>query len=227
LRLRGRHALFPPKGEEKKAKSKLVRHRRRRLASAPVPEPALRTAAWRHVEAREGFEVLFLAPRGDGWRLEGHATAVEDGEAWSIRYAVSVDDRWRTRSASISVRSAVGDGEVHLEADGTGGWRVDGVPAPELDGCLDVDLEASACTNALPVRRLGLAVGEASEAPAAYVRALGLGVQRLEQRYARLADDGGCARYDYAAPAFDFEAILVYDEASLVVDYPGIAVRVL
>jgi uncharacterized protein len=48
----------------------------------------------------------------------------------------------------LGVRSTV------LEADGHGQWKVDGEAAPQLDGCLDVDLEASAFTNALPVHRL-------------------------------------------------------------------------
>jgi hypothetical protein len=99
-------------------------------------------------------------------------------------------------------------------------------PAPHLDGCLDVDLEASAFTNAFPVHRLGLEVGQRADAPAAYVRAPGLDVERLEQTYARLPDDGRGARYDYVSPAFGFRAELVYDRFGLVLDYPGIAVRV-
>jgi hypothetical protein len=37
---------------------------------------------------------------------------------------------------------------VTLRADGDGSWVVDGRPAPQLDGCLDVDLESSSMTNA-------------------------------------------------------------------------------
>ena len=115
--------------------------------------------------------------------------------------------------------------DVVLEGE-AGEWLVDGRPAPELSGCLDVDLEASASTNVLPVRRLALEVGERAEAPAAYVRAADLRVERLEQSYARLPDDGDHARYDYAAPVFDYRATLVSDEFGLVLDYPGIAARV-
>jgi hypothetical protein len=61
--------------------------------------------------------------------------------------------------------------------------------------------------------------------PAAYVRALSLSAERLEQTYTRVADEGGRQRYDYAAPVFDFTCCLVYDESGLVVDYPGIARR--
>jgi uncharacterized protein len=184
-------------------------------------------AAWRHLVAREGFEVVFLRREGDGYRLDGHSTALDEGEAFGVRYAVTLDAGWATRSAVIVGRSGSGAYEVRLEGDGNGAWRIDGEPAPQLDGLLDVDLEASACTNAFPVKRLGLSVGDAADAPAAYVRAAVPDVERLEQRYRRLEDlEPERARYDYDSPAFDFRAVLTYDEFGLVLDYPGIAVRV-
>ena len=176
-------------------------------------------AAWRLVDAWEGFEVLFPHREPDGYRLEGHSAGVEEGVAWAIRYDLAVDRRWATRTAVVLGTSSLGSFEVRLEGDGAGHWLVDGVAAPELDGCLDVDLEGSACTNCLPVRRLDLGVGEPAEAAAAYVRAADLRVERLEQSYLRL--DSG--RYGYASP--NFRAVLVYDEHGLIVDYPGIAVR--
>jgi hypothetical protein len=184
------------------------------------------TAAWRHLDARAGFEVVFLRRDADGYQLDGHSTAVEDGHAWGIRYALTVDASWATRSAHVVGQSDRGVTEVRLAGDGTGGWWVDGKRAPHLDGCLDVDLEASAFTNALPVHRLALDVGQQADAPAAYICALDLRVERLEQSYRRLEDDGECAHYDYVSSVFDFRAELVYDRFGLVLDYPGIAVRV-
>jgi uncharacterized protein len=105
------------------------------------------------------------------------------------------------------------------------GWRIDGDLARHLDGCRDIDLESSAMTNALPVHRLQLRAGARADAPAAYVRAASLTVERLEQTYLRVTDQAARQRYDYAAPAFDFTCRLVYDEDGLVRDYPGIAVR--
>ena len=144
---------------------------------------------------------------------------------WAVEYALTVAGDWSSRTAHIRGRSAAGDGEAVLEHDGSGSWTVNGRPAPEIDGCMDVDLESSALTNAFPVRRLGLAVGEEADAPAAYVRAVDLGVERLEQQYLRLADEAGRRRYRYRAPRFGFEAELVYDEFGLVVSYPGLATR--
>jgi uncharacterized protein len=184
------------------------------------------TAAWRHLDARVGFEVLFLHCERDGYRFDGHSAAVEDGDTWSIRYAITLDPSWTTRRAHIIGESGQGAAEVRLERDATGGWLIDGSSAPQLDGCEDVDLEASAFTNAFPVHRLALGVGERADAAAAWVRAPGLDVERLEQSYTRLDGDRGQSRYDYAAPSLDFRAELVFDEFGLVLEYPGLAVRV-
>ncbi len=188
---------------------------------APPP-----TAAWEHHDARSGFEVVYFHLLDDGVRIEGCTTAIEGGQTWAVDYAIAVDTTWTTRRARISGRSASGLRSIVLEADGAGHWVVDGEVAPHLDGCLDVDLESSAMTNALPVHRLGLPVGGRATAPAAYVRARDLAVERLEQTYARVTDETSYQRYDYAAPAFEYACRLVYDESGLVIDYPGIAVRV-
>jgi uncharacterized protein len=194
--------------------------------SADDPTRLAVAASWRHVRARDGFEVLFVRDSGDGVRCEGEVAAVEDGVAWAVSYGLLLDSEWRTRSAQVACLSPTGRATSLLEGDGHGRWRVDGEPAPRLDGCSDVDLEASVFTNALPIRRLRLAVGESADAPAAYVRVPELRVERLEQRYQRLHDDGPHTRYDYQAPAFRYGAILAYDESGLVVEYPRVAVRV-
>ena len=183
-------------------------------------------AAWRHVDAREGFEIaFFFTAVRDGVHIEGWTTAVEAREPFAVRYLVEVDARWHTRSARVTGRSVSDERSVLLESGGDGHWQVDGEPAPQLQGCLDVDLEASAMTNALPVRRLNLAPGDAADAPAVYVRALDLSVERLEQRYLRVDGGTGVVRYAYTAPAFRYRGELIYDAAGLVTHYPGIARR--
>jgi hypothetical protein len=191
------------------------------MGFAPVPA----TAAWRHQGARDGFEVAYFQVLDRGWRVEGWTAAIEDGVTWAVEYSIDLDGTGATRGARIRGRAAAGSSSVLLEADGAGRWLVGGVPAPHLDGCLDVDLESSAVTNALPVRRMGLAPGASAAAPAAYVRAVGLAVERLEQTYLRAPDEAARPRFDYAAPAFDFACRIAYDESGLVLSYPGIAVR--
>lgn len=188
----------------------------------PLPE----VAAFEHREARAGFEIAFFRAAPDGLGIDGSTSAVEDGEAFTVTYDIELDATWRTRRAIVTGRSRSSCRERLLEADSHGGWCVDGAPDPALSGCLDVDLESSSLTNALPVHRLGLGVGDAAQVPAAYVRALDLTVERLEQRYERLdCSQDGHHLYAYEAPAFSFACVLEYDDAGLVMAYPGIARR--
>ena len=182
-------------------------------------------ACWQHRDARAGFEVAFFQALDDGWRIDGTTAAVEEARPWIVTYRILLDRAWATRSARVTCRAATGTRETLLEHDGAGTWLLDGAPAGHLAGCLDVDLEASAMTNALPVHRLRLPPGTRADAPAAYVRTPGLAVERLAQTYTRITGGTGPQRYGYAAPAFGFTCILSYDDRGLVLDYPGIAGR--
>jgi hypothetical protein len=183
-----------------------------------------KAASWEHRGSHVGFEVAYFE-HTDGTRtVEGWTTAVEGGRPWMVTYDIRLDAAWRTLRASLHGRSVSGAGATVLESDGAGSWRVDDQPAPLRDGCLDVDLESSALTNAFPVQRLKLSVGETASAPAAYIRT-DLSVDRLEQEYVRAADQPPGQRYLYSAPAFSFSCALRYDQSGVVLEYPGIAAR--
>jgi hypothetical protein len=184
------------------------------------------SAAWRHRDSRSGFEVAFFTRSDNGLIAAGETAAVQDGQAWLVGYRIELDGSWGTRRARVWARSSGGVRSADLETNGDGRWLVDGRHAGHLDGCMDLDLESSALTNAFPVHRLALGVGKHASAPAAYLRAVDLTAERLEQSYMRVDGDDLRQRYDYEAPAFDFSCRLIYDEHGLVVEYPGIAERV-
>jgi uncharacterized protein len=181
-----------------------------------------RQAAWRFVGAVDGFEVVHFGREPGGGRWRGQTTALEDGRTYAVRWELELDERWHTRSVRVTNDTVDGSRAVVLTSDGAGEWTVDGRPAPHLAGLVDVDLEASACTNALPVRRLSLPVGVLVEAPAVYVHALDLAVTRLDQTYRRSDEES----FDYISRHGTFRAVLRYDSDGLVHDYPGIARRV-
>ena len=182
-----------------------------------------RAGAWRFVAPQAGFEVTRFEMRKQGAVLSGTSVGMEAGEPWSLRYVIQLDARWHTRSATIENDSGQ---RLQVRTDGAGRWLVNGRRYPLLDGCLDLDLEASLVTNMAPVRRLALRVNEKSEAPAAYVRHWNLKVERLEQTYRRVADGNGCFRFDYDSPRFGYHARLEFARDGLVVDYPRIGRRV-
>ena len=185
---------------------------------APFPT----AAAWRHLGARDGFEVASFERTTDGWLVRGMTAAVEGSDIWAVRYEIKISEQWLTQSAQVVNVSSGGERTVTLSHDGRGNWLVNDLGRPDLEGCLDVDLESSAMTNTLPVHRLHSPIGARQASPAAYVRAAKPDVERLGQHYTRLDESH---RFYYEAPAFEFTAELAYDATGLIVDYPSLAAR--
>lgn len=136
----------------------------------------------------------------DGGGVPGHAT-----------YRLEVDATWRTRDAEIEV---VGARDVHLRIEvDDARWTIDGLLRDELEGCLDVDLGWTPATNLLPIRRLGLEIGEIGRLDAAWLRYPELDIVRSTQEYERVDE----AAYVYRSAGF--EALLHTTSDGIVTRY--------
>ncbi|MFD0776801.1 putative glycolipid-binding domain-containing protein [Streptomonospora algeriensis] len=180
--------------------------------------------AWSRVDVSAGLGVGALLAETGGFRLEAGETVAGAQGRFSTRVTVQADLAWCSRSARVEVLSSGGASAVVLERR-AGGWSVDGLRVPELDGCLDVDVAATPLTNTLPIRRLGLGPGEYRDVFAVWVDVPSLRVRRLGQRYTRLFPARGRERYEYRDSA-NGAFVLSVDSDGLVVDYEGLAVRV-
>jgi hypothetical protein len=160
-----------------------------------------------------GSEVCVFERAGRGWRLRGTVLTHEAKQPIELRYAVRVDSAWATTDVEVLVASAGGD-QRELE-ELTELWSGPQRP-PGYRDCFDVDLSFTPATNTLPIRRLGLDIGEEAEIYVAWLVWPELTVRRVRQRYTRLAKD----RYRYAQD--DFEAELTVDRHGLVLEYEGL-----
>jgi hypothetical protein len=175
---------------------------------------------------RPGFEHVALRIDPHGLAADGIAVAIADPVPFRIRYEIRCDEATRVRAVSVHDLDRP-DRVVRLAADGAGHWTgVDGSPMPALAGCLDVDVAAMTFTNTLPIRRLGLDVGQSAELAMAYVALPDLSVQPTRQRYTCLARTPSSARYRYEGLGTGFVAELPTDADGVVVDYPGLSRRV-
>jgi hypothetical protein len=165
---------------------------------------------WRRLDA-VGLEWC----RIEAGRIEAVVVLEEAGVPWRIEYGIELDAEGRTRRATIHARGGPVERTLTLEADGEGSWRLDGHPLIDSPDALDLDLGFSPVTNALPIRRLGVAIGEAREIEVAWVLFPSLEVVHGRQTYTRLAE----RRWRYASRSFSAE--LVVGEDDLVETYPG------
>jgi hypothetical protein len=170
-----------------------------------------------------GHEVAHVTRRGDGWRLEGAAAFAQNREPAQLRYTIDCDAGWVTQRATVE--GWVGSKRIDVAIDANAGtWRLDGEPVESVQGCIDIDLNFSPSTNLLPIRRLGLGVGDAATVRAAWLRFPSFVLERLEQTYTRIAAD----RYEYRSNGFVAELSVTadgfvkeYADVWLAEDVPG------
>jgi len=183
------------------------------------PFPQESRARWRRLDV-PGREEATITRTAGGWRLAGELDVDEPGVTATLRYAIECDPAWRTRSAVIEGEANGSPVRFSLVADGAGGWTGDGVALPELAGALDVDLGFTPATNTLPIRRLGLAVGESAAVRSAWLRFPELRLEPLEQTYTREAEH--TFRYRAIVDGAPFVARLDIDAFGRVMRYEGL-----
>ena len=170
---------------------------------------------WKRLD-RPGHEVAHVLQTGDGWTLSGTAVFLHESEPCDLAYRIDCRRDWRTRGAEVSGRIGGKSVLVRVEVTESGDWIADGERLDAVAGCIDVDLNFSPSTNLLPIRRLGLAIGEERAVRAAWLRFPSFRFEPLEQSYRRLAQN----RYLYRSGGGRFEAELDVDGNGFVVRYP-------
>ena len=191
----------------------------------------VRAVAWQRLDVPGAESCGLWAEGAGGWQLDGTVLVSLESIPYDARFVVRCDHAFLTRRTAIVLTSGEQTRALTLEVD-AGSWAArrrdfrdkheETFELPQVTGCRDVDLGFTPATNTMPIRRLGLNVGESAEINAAWVRFPELTVERLPQRYTRLAEN----RYRYESRDSGFTAELEVDEEGLVVTYEGLWERV-
>ena len=177
----------------------------------------IKTRQWRRLDT-PGSEYFTLSQAPDHWNMSGTVVVTLDDEPVLVRYTVRCDTEWKTEDVDVVAESGGTLRRLRLGAAG-GRWRSNEGAVGAVDGAVDVDLGVTPSTNTLPIRRLGLEIGEHADLIVAWVRFPDLAVVRSDQRYTRLGQN--VYRYESGSFTRDIEV----DELGLVTSYPGLFVR--
>ncbi|MCK9531206.1 MAG: putative glycolipid-binding domain-containing protein [Gammaproteobacteria bacterium] len=172
---------------------------------------------WRRLDM-PGHDACGLWLTAKGWCLKGTAVLVLAGMPCWLSYEVSGEVPWLTRCGRVTGCLGTRTLDLRMVALADGRWQLNGIEQPVGAGCVDLDLNFTPATNLIPLRRLDLAVGEAADAPAAWLDIPDGGLMRLEQHYQRVGPDA----YDYRAPGIGYAATLQVAETGFVTRYPGL-----
>ncbi len=157
----------------------------------------------------EGTDHATVSIRPAGWQVSG-----QHGPS---RYWLGTDASGVTNSVSVAVVADSKTPELALHRDTTGWHWPDGTLVPDSAAALDPDIACTALTNTLPIRRLGLGVGETAEIDVLYIPVPSLVPGVVRQRYNR-TEQG----YLYENLHSGFRAQLAVDSDGWVTDYPGV-----
>ena len=165
-----------------------------------------------------GHDACRLFSSNGQWHLSGAAVFSHNEQPCCLSYHVVSDQNWKTVRAKVS--GWVGNDLVELEF--TVGpdlkWRLNGIEKPAVEGCIDVDLNFTPATNLLPIRRLNLAVDEAADVKAAWLRFPDFELEPLPQVYKRLDE----STYHYESGDGSFVSVLKVNAVGFVTDYAGL-----
>ena len=164
---------------------------------------------WRR-EDEPGHEHASLEEGPEGILLRGVAVLAWRSQPCRLDYEVRCDASWATRSARVT--GSVGAREIDARVESAAEeWTLNGQAVPGVRGAVDVDLNFSPSTNALPIRRLALPVGGRAAVRAAWLRFPSFALDPLEQVYERLAE----RRYRYESNGGAFTAEIEVDGSGL------------
>jgi uncharacterized protein len=171
---------------------------------------------WQWVQS-PGLERFEFSRAGDEWLFRGTILTMSHNAPAETKYEIACDRSFKTKHANISLLDSNGESSLKIETN-NGRWFENGRENPAVNGAIDIDLGWSPSTNTLPIRRLGLEIGQTSgEFIAAWVRFPELTLQPLPQEYLRLGD----RKYRYSSRSGAFVAELLVDDHDLVLDYEG------
>jgi uncharacterized protein len=135
----------------------MARHRPHCVRSSKLPPVVVAAILWEFSEG--GSELCVLDRKDRGWELSGTAVLAAEQEPAETRDSVLVGPTWATGDVEVVVSFPNGDIREPIELGAL--WSGKERP-PEFRDCVDVDLGFTPATNTLPIRRLGLEVGEAA-----------------------------------------------------------------
>lgn len=126
----------------------------------------------------EHIEQLEVTWENEAWTAAGRVGSAD------VEYVIRLSPLWHVRQFLLFRDLAEPD--LWLGTDGHGRWgEVNGAHRPELDGALDLALPVTPFTHTLPIRRLGLGVGDSITLPVLVVDVDTLGLTTVAHTYVR------------------------------------------
>lgn len=178
--------------------------------------PLVASILWRRLDA-PGHDACRLERRGLRWLVSGAAAFRHATGPASVEYSLLVDRDWRTSQGRV--KGAIGERAIDIRISREeNGWRLNDARVAGLAHLVDLDFGFTPATNFTQLKRVDMPTGVAVRLPVAWFDLELAGLSELEQIYERRSE----GELLYAAPAFNYRAVLELDASGFIRRYPGL-----
>jgi len=170
---------------------------------------------WRRLDLA-GHEFAEISSENSKNFVNGTAIFVFERQFCKLDYAIVCDLNWQTLATRVSGFAGEKVVKIEITVDAEKRWKLNGNNNPQTVNSVDIDLNFSPVTNALPIRRLNLEVGESAEVRAAWLKFPAFSLEPLVQTYERLGEN----LYRFESGGGEFVREIEVDDSGLVTKYP-------
>jgi hypothetical protein len=174
-----------------------------------------RVIVWRRLDL-PGAEYCKLSFENEKWCLKGSVVLVLESRPLQVQYQIRCNAGWETEEVTVNLDIDGSEEALQLLVDEQHRWWAAGRELTDLQGCVDIDLGVTPSTNTLPIRRLGLAIGQTQNVRAAWIKFPSLEARPFPQTYTRIGEN----LYRYESNNGSFMAEIKVDTSGLVSYYP-------
>lgn len=175
---------------------------------------------WKGIEYHS-LENCIVDSGEKGIMVQSTIAGYYEGDIYKVDYLLHANPQWETERVEVTCQLRNVIDKISLRSAMKGKWWLDDEPAPQFDGCTDVDITLTCFTNSLPINRLDFGSGESHQIKVVYIDILENSVTPTSQKYTRINSH----TYKFENVPNDFEALIETDGSGLVVFYPELFER--
>ncbi|MEJ5105718.1 putative glycolipid-binding domain-containing protein [Chryseobacterium sp. MYb328] len=180
----------------------------------------MKTLIWQGI-AFQSLEYFNLTEDDKNFIVESRIIGSYEGKMYTVDYQLIIDLNWNILEFIIesevnTVKNKLTGRKLQDE------WEINNVINPDFKGFPFIDISLTPFTNTLPINNLQWAENDSQEIKVIYIDILNNLIKPVTQQYTKIDKH----TYHYDNLQTDFKADIVVDENGLVVNYPGLFVKI-
>lgn len=176
----------------------------------------MRKIIWRGL-VYKSWEDCTIELKNDAYYVKSSIIGNYLNRIYNVDYVLKIDRNWCIQEFEIKTEIG-GHKNLIIGTNAAGLWSINGIPRPEFNEFLFIDISVTPFTNTLPINNLLLDIGQSKSIDVIYINILENEIKPVKQLYCRKKKD----EYLYDNLDTVFSSSITVDQKGIVKSYPGL-----